>query len=263
MIRLGLVQASAGSNADNNLKTLRQFAAEGNAAGCAAICFPEAFLTGYFPDRAGELALWNDHPMFAQITALAQELQLDLMVGFMEKARDCFYLTHGIWRADGTRDFYRKTHLGQKEQAIFTAGDSLQVFSLSCELKIGIQLCVETHFPEITQTYSLAGAHVIFAPHASPVAAETRRNLWAKYIPARSYDNRVYMACCNLWDSGRFGGGCLVTDPRGEVLASSFENRAGLLTFDVDPQRIQAYHSLNPDQNHHYYPGRRHPELYL
>ena len=51
MIRLGLVQASAGSNADNNLKTLRQFAAEGKAAGCAAICFPEAsYTTVAYPD---------------------------------------------------------------------------------------------------------------------------------------------------------------------------------------------------------------------
>lgn len=263
MVRLGLVQTAAGSDAEKNVNTILQFAEEGKTAGCAAICFPEAFLTGYFPDRAAELALEKEHPLLSQITALAQSLQMDLLVGFLEKEENRIYLTHGIWRPDGTRDYYRKTHLGQKEQTIFSAGDSLEIFSLSCGLRIGIQLCVETHFPEITQTYSLAGAEVIFAPHASPIAAERRRKLWAKYIPARSYDNRVYMACCNLWDADNFGGGCLVTDPRGEILAASFENKPGLLSFDVEPEKIRFYHCSNPDKNHHYYPGRRKPELYL
>ena len=263
MVRLGLIQAAAGPDAGENLNTIRHFAEEGRSAGCAAICFPEAFLTGYHPERAAELALEKDHPVFQQIAELARSLQLDLLVGFMEKEHNCIFLTHGIWRSDGTRDFYRKTHLGPKEQTVFSQGNALDVFSLSCGLRIGIQLCVETHFPEITQTCSLAGAEVIFAPHASPLAAERRRGLWEKYIPARSYDNRVYMACCNLWDSGRFGGGCLVTDPGGDILLSSFADAPGLLSFDIDPEKIRSYHRPDPDKNHHYYPGRRRPQLYL
>ncbi len=263
MIRLGLIQASATCNAKENLESIRQFAAQGRAAGCAAICFPEAFLTGYFPEQAPELALQQDHPLLSQIGTLAQSLETDLLVGFMESADNRCFLTHGIWRTDGTCGFYRKTHLGQKEQEYFCAGDKLDVFSLSCGLQVGIQLCVETHFPEITQTYSLSGAEVVFAPHASPMAPEKRRKLWETYIPARSYDNRVYMACCNLWDPGRFGGGCMVTDPSGDILLSSFENAPGLLSFDINPEKIRAYHCSSPDKNHHYYPGRRHPELYL
>ncbi len=263
MVRLGLIQSPAGADPANNFDTIRKFVTEGKRAGCVAICFPEAFLTGYFPDKAAELALQKDHPLFSQIADLAQSQQMDLLIGFMEKEGTGFYLTHGIWRSNGTAAFYRKTHLGQKEQTIFSAGDCLEVFFLSCGLRVGIQLCVETHFPEITQTYSLAGAEVIFAPHASPIGSEKRQNLWEKYIPARSYDNRVYMACCNLWDPVRFGGGCMVTDPNGDILMSFFENAPGLLTFDIDREKICTYHCPNPGQNHHFYPGRRRPELYL
>lgn len=263
MVRLGLIQAPASSDAAANFHTIRQFAEAGKAAGCTAICFPEAFLTGYFPELAADLALDRNHPLLLRLAELARSLEVDLLVGFMEKAQEQIYLTHGIWRYDGTRDDYRKTHLGQKEQEIFSPGDKLQVFCLSCGLRIGIQLCMETHFPEITQTYSLSGAEVVFAPHASPMGAEKRRNLWTKYIPARSYDNRVFMACCNLWDSHRFGGGCMVTDPKGDILASSFENTPGLLSFDVEPEWIHSYHCCNPGKNHHYYPGRRNPKLYL
>lgn len=262
MVRLGLIQAPAGSDAAENLDTIRKFIVEGKNAGCRAVCFPEAFLTGYFPGEAAELALPRSHSLLSQIAALARSQQIDLLVGFMEREETHFFLTHGLWRPDGTVSFYRKTHLGENEQTIFSAGDCLEVFSLSCGLRVGIQLCVETHFPEITRTYSLGGAEVILAPHASPMTAERRRNLWTKYLPARSYDNRVYMACCNLLDPVRFGGGCMVTDPRGDILLSSFENAPGLLPVEIDPQMVHDYHVSDPDKNHHYYPGRRRPELY-
>ena len=262
MVTLGLVQASAGSSAMDNFNVVRQYVSAAKRGGCAALCFPEAFLTGYFPQMASELALPKNRPLLSQIASLARSQEIDLLVGFMEREEDCFYLTHGIWRTDGTVDFYRKTHLGQKEQSMFSPGDRLEVFSLSCGLRVGIQLCVEAHFPEITQTYSLRGAEVIFAPHASPLSADKRRELWTKYIPARSYDNRIYMACCNLWDSVRFGGGCMATDPLGDIIASSFEHAPGLLFFDVDPEQVSAYHSPAPDRSHHYYPGRRRAELY-
>jgi len=262
MVTLAVAQTKPSDDITANIQTLIRICERAADIGCAAICFPEAFLTGYFPGEAAELALPRSHSLLSQIAALARSQQIDLLVGFMEREETRFFLTHGLWRPDGTVSFYRKTHLGQNEQTIFSAGDCLEIFSLSCGLRVGIQLCVETHFPEITRTYSLGGAEVILAPHASPMTAERRRNLWTKYIPARSYDNRVYMACCNLWDPVRFGGGCMVTDPSGDILLSSFENAPGLLPVEIDPQMVHDYHVSDPDKNHHYYPGRRRPELY-
>ena len=262
MITLGLAQASAGPDPQDNFDRIAQLAAQAKEAGCAALCFPEASLTGYFPEEAHTLALSRDHQLLSRLSALAQAQQMDLLVGFMEREDDRLFLTHGLWRPDGSTHFYRKTHLGQREQTVFTPGDTLEVFPLSCGLTAAIQLCVETHFPEITQTYSLRGAQVIFAPHASPVSAEKRRRIWQTYIPARSYDNRVYLACCNQWDTDRFGGGCMAADPGGAVIAALFEPNPGLLCFRVDPDRVRSYHREGADKNHHYYPGRRRPELY-
>ena len=85
MVRLGLIQSLAGADPADNFDTIRKFVTEGKRAGCVAICFPEAFLTGYFPDKAAELALQKDHPLFSQIADLAQSQQMDLLIGFMEK----------------------------------------------------------------------------------------------------------------------------------------------------------------------------------
>lgn len=256
MIMLGLVQASATSDALQNLDTMKQFVFQAKDKGCTAVCFPEAFLTGYFPQNADALALSSNCSLLNQVTAFAQHEAIDILVGFMERKESQFYLTHGIFYADGKRRFYQKTHLGEREKNIFSAGNSLPVFPLSCGLTVGIQLCVETHFPEITQTLALRGAQIIFAPHAVPRAAGERFKIWPKYIPARSYDNRVYMACCNQWDVRHFGGGCLVTDPNGEIIASCYENQTSLLCFTIEHEKMIHY------RNHRYYPSQRRKDLY-
>lgn len=262
MIKFAVIQLSSEGSARDNLDRIAACAAAAAKESCSALCFPECSLTGYDPELAADKAISRDDPLLREISALAEAFCIDLLVGFMERDSSCFFLTHGVFRRDGSRDFYRKTHLGQKEARIFSPGDRLAVFPLSCGLSIGLQLCVETHFPEITQTLALKGAEVIFAPHAVPRAAGERQIIWGKYIPARSYDNRVYLACCNQWDDARFGGGCLVTDPRGEVIGASFENGPDLLTFEVAPGLVSRFHGDDSFPGGRYFPLHRRPELY-
>lgn len=262
MIRMGLVQAPAGADAQMNFSTLYHYARQAQEKGCCCVCFPEAFLTGYAPDQAALRSISRQHPLLKKTAALAAELGVDILTGFMEADGEKYYLCHSAFLADGRRYDYRKTHLGEKEKIFFDAGNVLPVFSLSCGIPAGIQLCVETHYPQITQTLSLRGAKVIFAPHAVPGVAGDRKALWEKYIPCRSYDNRVVMACCNLWEENRCCGGCLVTDARGEVTASCFENGARMLTFSVDPEQLQKYREENTPARYRYFPKSRRPELY-
>ncbi|MBR2132433.1 MAG: hypothetical protein IJ955_07855 [Oscillospiraceae bacterium] len=262
MIRIGLVQAASHESATQNLKSLRSFVQQAQHAHCDVICFPECFLTGYAPERVSELALDTDSPILDNVSSVAQEFQIDLLVGYMEYCNGKSFITHGIFKKDCSRLFYHKSHLGSKERNFFTSGDSLDVFDLSCGLRIGFQLCVETHFPEITQTLSLRGADIIFAPHAVPRISGDRAALWEKYIPARSYDNRVYFACCNQWDKERFAGGCLVTDPRGDVVSSYFEDSAYLLVCDIDPKLAAKYRPSENNSSKYYFPAKRRKELY-
>lgn len=262
MILLGAAQPPVTADPARNLETLQQYAKEAAAAGCRALCFPEAFLTGYCPEEASLRALSAQSQEIGSVSRLARELQMDLLVGFMEADGPRLHLTQGIFRPDGTRALYRKTHLGEKELQVFTPGDALEVFPLSCGLRVGFQICVETHFPEITQTLALAGAQVVFAPHAVPGTAEKRSRIWSRFIPARSYDNRVYLACCNLWDGRRFGGGCLVTDPRGDRVAERFEDSPGLLLFPVDPALPESFRREPSTVHTRFYPARRRPHLY-
>lgn len=262
MIQIGLVQAEAGERIAENLHTLRRFVREAAASGCRLLCFPECFLTGYAPQKAQALAIPASAPLLEQVSREAVKHKMDILAGFMERDGDTFYITHGVFGRDGTQAFYRKTHLGKRERQFFSQGQELKVFSLEDGLRIGIQLCVEGHYPEITQTLALKGAQVIFLPHAVPQIAGDRQRLWSKYIPARSYDNRVYMACCNLWEPPRFGGGCLVTDPQGEVVEACFAQEPALLCCRLDPEWAAAFRAPEDSAARRFYPALRRKELY-
>lgn len=262
MIRIAAIQHASTESLRTNYEIIKEYTIKAKEAGCVCVCFPECSLTGYFPEKVRELSIPLCDFTLAELSSLAKNTGIDILAGFMEKNNTTHHITHGVFRQDGSTEFYRKTHLGKKELLYFSAGKELPVFTLSCGLKLGFQLCVETHFPEITQTLALRGAEVVFAPHAVPRVSGNREQIWNKYISARSYDNRIYMICCNLWDEARFGGGCLVTDPRGENVSCIYENKPALLTADIDRELIARYRTKGDKRSTHYYPSKRRPELY-
>ena len=262
MIKIGLVQASAAQDILENIKMIEKYVKEAKERDCSIVGFPECFLTGYYPEEALGLAVERESTVLKKISLMAKENTTDLLIGFMEADGDKRYISHGIFKANGECEYYRKTHLGEKEEKYFAKGNMLEVFTLSCGIKAGFQICVETHFPGITKTLSLRDAEVVFAPHAVPRTAGSRKSIWNKIIPARSYDNRVYMACCNHWDGEKFGGGCMVTDPKGDVIAEYFEENEGLLVVDLDLEAVRRYREENAGKHYRYYPSKCRKELY-
>lgn len=260
MLTFGLTSVPSDLSIEKNLETLKKYATQAKAEGCTALCFPECFLTGYAPKETDTRAISKNSCYFQEINALAKTLHIDLLVGFMEQDSEQCFITHGIFLADGSVQYYRKTHLGEREKLVFTPGNSLDIFTLTCGVKFGMQICVETHFNDITQSLSLRGARLIFAPHAVPRVAGSREKIWNKYIPTRSYDNQVYFSCCNQWDEERFGGGILVTNAKGDTLASFYEDQAKLLTFCVEESEVLPL--VEGSSRKHYFPSNRRPELY-
>jgi len=246
------VVSAGGNSLYERINIIERYAVKAKENGCSAIAFPECFITGYSVENASELAVDSNDTMLNRIAESAKKLSIDILCGFIECEGDKLYISYGIWLSSGKKYVYRKTHLGTREETVFSAGDNLAVFTLSDGMPIGIQLCVETHYTEITQTLSLRGAKLIFAPHAVPLAAGSRKGIWERYIPARAYDNKVTLACCNLYDGSRYGGGCLAVSPKGEIIAEDY-NGESMVVFEADPF---------VDRSKHYFPARRKKELY-
>lgn len=236
---------SAAGRVGRNLKRLRDFAGSTAAAGADVACFPELCLTGYVLDRpeaacsgmaAGDVK--------AALVEIAREAGMVLVAGMMEPDPEGKpYITQVVAGPAGLMGLHRKTHLSPPEKSAFQAGDSASLCS-SEKAVLGIQLCYETHFPELATAMALQGMDVLLAPHASPrgTPPEKRRS-WLRHLPARAFDNAVFVVACNQVGPGQnglaFPGVALVLDPLGRVLASYTGWEEKVIVADLKADRLQ------------------------
>ncbi|WP_206812246.1 nitrilase-related carbon-nitrogen hydrolase [Paradesulfitobacterium ferrireducens] len=223
-LKIGVAQLEAlAGESERNLAKILQLAEQAAGEQVSFLCYPEMALHGYAPKYASELAEPLSSSRVRRLTEAASDLNITMLVGMAELSggSDKPYLAQVLAFPDGTVESYHKAHLGRSEKEYFTAGDKFPVFS-SHGVKFAVGICWDWHFPEMAAIYSLKGAELLFAPHASPVIAGDRREIWLRYLGARAYDNSVYLAACNLTGTngqGReFSGGALILGPKGEIL---------------------------------------------
>ena len=265
--RLALVQMNSLINAKKqNLAKLKKYIEIAAANHAHIICFPELSVHGYSKNLYKESAEPIDE-ISRILKEWSKEYSLCILAGLAEKAHNKKpYITHLVVQPDAETGIYRKTHLGKSEKPYFSEGNSLPVFKTPTAT-IGIQICWDLHFPEISAIMSLKGAEIIFAPHASPTVVGDRKEIWLRYLTARAYDNAVFLAACNLigenGDGQSFCGGALVIDPKGKLIADDFNNKEGILFADLDPgliNQIREQDSISMRDS--FFLQSRRPELY-
>ena len=183
-----------------NLNRIRAWTARMAQQGAEIICFPEMSLCGYErTDLVHSLLQPIPSPITDQLTTLAAEYRVTLLVGLAEvDPHSQRFISQVIVTPQGLGGVYRKTHLNLPEQALFQPGDSIGVFEHS-HCKLGIQLCYDAHFPELSTLQALAGAEIFFVASASPRDnPQVKKERMLRYLPARAYDNGCYLVACNL-----------------------------------------------------------------
>lgn len=252
---------------DRNLHKIADYCIKASQENVSIICFPELSIHGYSRERAHEFA--EVIPGFSSqyLVKVAIENNITIIAGFIEKAHKSLpYITQIIVFPDGKIKKYRKTHLGGLEKKYFSSGDNLPVFEANYN-KFAIEICWDLHFPEVSTILSLNGAEIIFAPHASPDTGIDRKAIWLKYLPARAYDNTVYIAACNLvgYDGEKqdMCGGALILDPKGNVIAEAFNGKEEMLIAELDAELINKVRQKeSKSMRHIFYLESRRPELY-
>ncbi|MBS3969295.1 MAG: nitrilase [Clostridia bacterium] len=265
--RIALVQMEALINGrEQNLAKLKKYIEIAAVNKAHIICFPETSIHGYSKNLYEKSA----EPLNGVSRILgewANKYSICILAGLAEKAHNKKpYITHLVVQPDTETGIYRKTHLGKSEKPYFSEGNSLPVFKTPTAT-IGIQICWDLHFPEISTIMSLKGAEIIFAPHASPTIVGDRKSIWLKYLTARAYDNAVFLAACNLigenGDGQSFCGGALVIDPKGKLIAYDFSSKEGILFADLDPELINRIRKKDTkSMRDSFYLQSRRPELY-
>lgn len=265
-IRIAAVTSRAvvGDIAGNLARTAR-WARQACEAGAELICFPELNLTGYCldPREMSALAQPIPGPLSEELGGLAHETGMILLAGMVEQnPSEQPYISHCVILPDGGVSVYRKLHLSPREVPVFAKGRTIPVFQTK-KIRFGIQLCYDGHFPELATAMTDNGVQVIFMPHASPRNnAQIKHQSWMRHLPARAYDNSLFVVACNQWGDNQrgltFPGNAVVIDPSGNILGKKVSGDEDMLVVDLTQE---AFSHVRNHPMRHFFPNRR-PELY-
>jgi N-carbamoylputrescine amidase len=268
-IRIALAQITCPvGQLAQNLEKHRQYTRRAAEAGARLIAFSEASLTGYpaGADVPHELAQPLDGEVCRSLVALSAETKLLILAGLVERDRSgVLYNTVVVAAPHGLVGGYRKAHVSCTEIHRFNEGDEFLTFSWR-GTTFGVQICYDMHFAEMTRCLALRGAEVILALYASPDPCTpeghaAKRSRWLKYLPARAFDNSVFVVAVNqVGSSGplEYPGNSIVFDPTGEIMAEATPMKEDLLIVDLTAAGLLAkrHEALQ------FFTQFRRPELY-
>ena len=240
---------------DANLTYVRTALARVAAQGASLVVLPEMWSSGFAYRNLNELA-GRTAEIVDELLELSRELGL-VIIGSMpephgEKVFNTVYVVDN-GRLAGT---YRKLHLFSLlgEDKAFDSGDSWLLAETSIGL-IGVIICYDLRFPELTRRLALEGAAVICVPAQWP---KPRQEHWRTLLRARAIENQLFVVACNACGTiGKleFFGMSMIITPKGEVLAESGEAECEIFA-QLDMQAMTDWRAQIPCFND------RRPELY-
>ncbi len=264
-IRIAAVIFNSGINQVNhNLDRMLPWIQKAKKKGANLICFPELNVTGYSTKpEIRDCAESIPGPISECIRQMADENQIVILAGMVEKDENGrLFASHMVVTPEAISGVYRKIHIAPPERDIFSPGDSIPLFEVD-GVKLGIQLCYDAHFPELSTRMAVEGADIIFMPHASPRGTPIEKfNSWMRHLTARAYDNSVFIVACNQGGENQngldFPGLAMVVGPSGKILEKNTTGCESMLMADLKSNDLAA---VRGHRMRYFLPNRR-PNLY-
>lgn len=130
--------------------------------------FPELATTGYMFESTDECrAVAEAVPNGAttqRLLSACNEYDMHIVFGIAEQDGDQLYNSSALLGPTGHLGTYRKLHLWNRENTVFSPGDlGLPVFDTPLGA-IGILICYDMWFPETARTLALGGAEILCVP---------------------------------------------------------------------------------------------------
>jgi len=169
MIKVASVQTNPVINAvEDNVTKMVRTVEDLARAGVQLAVFPELATTGYMFDSSAEARAVAEEvpngPTVQRLLRACADNDMHVVFGIAEKSGENIYNSSAILGPNGHIGTYRKLHLWDNENTMFTPGDlGLPVFATPLG-NIGILICYDIWFPEAVRTLTLSGADILCVP---------------------------------------------------------------------------------------------------
>lgn len=245
-IKIAAIQMSTVADKMENVRTVKTYLEKIKDENPDFVILPEMFCCPYQTENFPIYAEKEGGPVWQQLSGYAKQYGIYLIGGSMPEkdAEGNVYNTSYIFDREGKQiGKHRKVHLfdidvkgGQtfKESDTLTAGDSDTVFDTEFG-KMGVMLCFDIRFPELSRMMVNDGARIVFVPAAFNMTTGPAH--WELSFRTRALDNQIYMVGCAPARDVSAGyiswGHSIVTDPWGRVI-DMLDEKEGILLAELD-----------------------------
>jgi len=243
-----------------NLVAMTRRVEEAKKKHAAIICFPEMNITGYSTrKKIVDSAQLVPGSVTNVLADLAKKENMIILAGLAEKDNQGrIFACHLVITPQGLSGVYRKLHIAPPERKILSAGKDIPLFE-ALGVKFGIQLCYDSHFPELSTRMALKGADIIFFPHASPRGTpEDKFSSWMRHLTARAYDNGLFVMACNQTGENNqglsFPGIAMALGPSGNVIDKDANGEENMMIIDLKGSDLAA---VRNHKMRYFLPNRR------
>ena len=256
---VAIVQMRSSEDKRENLKLSLDFVKEAARKKASLICFPE-FQMAFSPrnqsvKKLTKIAETIDQSNFIlTLGESARRNRINIIATIYEKNTknnssrsginqfdNRVYDTAVIINSNGAIcSVYRKVHmydaLGFRESAKMIAGNAIEKPVKTSVGNLGLMICYDVRFPEVSRILAINGADILAVPSAW-VHGIMKEEHWQTILKARAIENGSYVAAPD--QVGRiFSGRSMVVDPFGIVILD-MGNREGMEIIEIDKSRIQ------------------------
>lgn len=266
---IGVCQLTCTADKNKNLETSSALIRRAKARGAQMVFLPEACdYIGESKQQSMDMAESIQGEIINHYKKLAKDLDVWLSIGgFHEKGpenteKNRVYNTHVVINSHGViEDTYSKTHMFDLDipgkvrlcESDYTIPGSKITPPVATPVgKVGMAICYDMRFPELSQALTQLGAEILTYPSAFTVP--TGMAHWEVLLRNRAIECQCYVVAAA--QAGRHNdkrssyGHSMVIDPWGTVIAECPEG-IGVVTAEIDLKYLEKVRTQMPVQQHH------------
>ncbi|MDW7660591.1 MAG: carbon-nitrogen hydrolase family protein [Bacillota bacterium] len=245
---------------EKNLEKIEWLTQEATSNGANLIVLPELSISGYRVDEKFiEIAeTLNNGESIKELSRISSEnngIWIYTTIPELNTTEEKPYNTAIMVNSEGLVAYYRKVHLWGNEFNYFSAGNKTMVVDTPIG-KVGMLVCFDISFPEISRTVALQSCEVLL--YSMAFSPDSRKYALDLFSRTRALENGCYVGVSNHVGREKdtdFFGGSQIVNPDGKVL-DKIDQDEGIIICEIDNEFLLDTRKRYP------YLNKRSPDAY-